>query len=89
MHRYGTKSRLSENGQCKIFGYHDGTEHMYDPKVRKDFVIISITRFIDDFFRAVEDFIKEFVVTPELKSRVDSRIGSLFRIIPADRPQQK
>ena len=84
VHRYGTKSGLSEKGQCKILAYHDGTEHMYNSKIKDDFVLISFTRFIDDFFLGVRDFIKDIITLPDLKQRVDHRITSLFRIIPAN-----
>lgn len=56
IHRYGVESRLSEQGKCKIFGYHNGSEHHYKPSVRKDMVMISILRFINDFLKAWKIF---------------------------------
>ncbi len=76
---------VSEKGECKLFVYHDGTEHMYNPKIHNTFVLISTIRIINDFFKAVEIFINEVISSPDLKSRADSRIKSLFRVIPAQK----
>jgi len=80
VHRYGVKSRLSEKGQCKIFAYHNGSEHIYNPKVDGNFVLISIRRFTNDFFDAVEEFLQDMIIDKNVKSRVDSRILGLFRV---------
>ena len=47
VHRYGATSRLSDIGQCKIFNYHNGSEHIYKPTVHEDLVAISWHRFIN------------------------------------------
>lgn len=80
VHRYGPTSRLSENGECNIFAYTNGSEHIYNPIKNKNLVIISVNRFINDFFLAVDRFLQEILKNDDLKIRVDSRITSLFRI---------
>jgi hypothetical protein len=84
VHRYGAISRLSEQGKCKIFVYHNGPEHIYKPRVNKEMVLISILRFTNDFFNAVRKFMQEMRKDSDLKSRVDSRILQLFRVSKAD-----
>ncbi|MDP2937634.1 MAG: hypothetical protein Q8N72_00070 [Candidatus Omnitrophota bacterium] len=80
LHRYGMVSALSEKGKCKVFGYHNGSEHSYNPNIKKDMVMISVKRFTNDFFSAVEKFLQDIGGDSELKLRVDSRIVSLFVI---------
>jgi hypothetical protein len=41
-------------------------------------VLISIAVLTSDFSKAVEEFAKEIGTDPELKRRVNSRIGSIF-----------
>ena len=78
VHRYGLTSRLSEQGKCRIFGYNNGSEHYYNPLISKDMVVISISRFTNDFFKAVTMFLGEVTNDKNLKARVDSRISGLF-----------
>ena len=81
LHRYGMVSALSEKGICKVFGYHDGSEHVYNSNKDKDMVMISVKSFTNDFFTAVEKFLQEIGANKELKSKVDNRLLSLFMII--------
>jgi hypothetical protein len=80
VHRYAVDSRLSEQGQCKIFSYHNGSEHIYKPAIDKNLVLISIPRITNDFFRAAQKFIVDMKGDVDLKSRVDSRILRLFMV---------
>lgn len=80
VHRYGVDSRLSEDGKCRIFSYHNGSEHIYNPIVDKDLVLISISRITNDFFKAVVNFLQDIKIDDKLKSRVDSRILRLFLV---------
>ncbi len=78
VHRYGVESKLSESGLCKIFSYHNGSEHSYNPAVHKDFVLLSVSRLVKDFFKAVRLFMQEIESDKNLKSKVDARLTSLF-----------
>lgn len=80
IHRYGAESDLSDKGKCRVFVYSNGSEHIYNPAINKDMVIISIRRFTYDFFRAVEIFLKDIAQDTNLKARTDKRIMKLFRI---------
>jgi len=80
VHRYGHKSRLSESGKCKVFFYHNGSEHIYNPRKEPSVVGISRNRLINDFFKAVANFLHDIGQDDDLKARVDSRIEELFII---------
>jgi len=82
VHRYGATSRLSDSERCNIFGYHNGSEHMYKPSVHKSLIAISWTRFINDFFGAMREFLADILKDEELKKRVDKRIAHLFHVCP-------
>ncbi|MDD4910298.1 MAG: hypothetical protein PHR44_06475 [Candidatus Omnitrophica bacterium] len=87
VHRYGVESRLSETKSCKIFVYHNGSEHIYNPSKEKDLVLISIPRFTRDFFKAVKKFMIDIARDKNLKLRTDSRITKLFKVGSRDELQ--
>lgn len=78
VHRYGSTSDLSDGGGCKVFGYHNGSEHMYDQSVDANYVSISMTRFIDDFCRAMKKYLRAIMNDDELKTKVRTRIDTLL-----------
>lgn len=82
VHRYGATSRLSDNGQCKIFNYHNGNDHIYKPTIHEDLVAISWPRFFRDFFNAMEKFLADIMKDEELKNKVERRIPHLFHVAP-------
>jgi hypothetical protein len=77
LHTYGSVAAIhSKPNPPRKFGYMDNGPHKKDDSVQ--FVLISVAVLTRDFSKAVERFVKEFRSDPELKRRVDSRIGSLF-----------
>lgn len=82
VHRYGATSSLSDSGQCKIFAYHNGSEHMVKTSVDERLIAISWPRFIKDFFGAMEKFLADIMKDEELKEKVASRIVHLFYVSP-------
>ena len=80
IHRYGATSRLSDSSSCKVFNYHNGSEHIYNPEIHEDLVAISIQRFINDFFRAMRKFLRDALRNESLRQRVENRINHLFII---------
>jgi hypothetical protein len=82
VHRHGATSSLSDRGQCKIFNYHNGSEHIYDPSIHENLVAISWNRFIRDFFGAMEEFLADIMNDVDLKKKVDDRINHLFYVSP-------
>jgi hypothetical protein len=82
-HRYSATSTISDSGKCSVFGYHDGSEHIYKPVINKNVVLISWSRFVNDFFGAMKVFLKDIIDNEELKKRVDKRIDQLLHIMDA------
>jgi hypothetical protein len=77
LHSYGSVAALhSGTNPPRKFGYTDNGPHKKDDAER--FALISVAVLIHDFSKAMESFIKEMRTDPELKRRIDSRIGSLF-----------
>jgi len=82
VHRYGATSRLTDSGGCKVFSYHNGSEHIYKPTIHEDLVAVSYPRFINDFFGAMKKFLADIMEDKELKKIVARRIVDLFYVIP-------
>lgn len=82
IHRYGPHSSLSDKGECKIFAYQNGKNHIYNPSKDPNFVLLSWGRFIQDFFDAVKKFLFDIEKDKLLYQRVSNRINHLFYIEP-------
>jgi hypothetical protein len=77
LHSYGSVADLHRKANPpRKFGYTDNGLHKKDDAER--FVIISVAVLIHDFSKAMRKFVNEIRTDPELKRRVDSRVGSLF-----------
>ena len=82
VHRYSARSDISERGECKIFQYHDGDSHIYDRSISENVVMISAPRLIRDFYKAMGMFLKDLIEDEKLRERANSRVSTLFQIIP-------
>lgn len=83
VHRYSAKSDISDKNKCKIFVYHDGSDHIFNPKVNNKLVVISILRLKEDFKKAVCKYMRAALADPYFKKCMNSRIESLFMAVPA------
>jgi len=79
LHTYSPDSTFGGKQNCKKFGYHDGSEHAYNPAESPILVMISVKRLINDFYAAVDAFFQEAIKNPELKKNIDSRIQQLYQ----------
>jgi len=82
VHRYSPYSRFSERGDCKVFQYHDGSNHVYNPSISKDVVVISAPRLVRDFYKAMTVFLKDLIENDELREKANRRMGTLFQVVP-------
>ena len=80
LHRYGATSNISDKGDCKVFGYHDGSEHMHNPSIDESLVLISMKRFVNDFFGAMKAFLSDVIADEGLRDRVDKRMGNILHV---------
>jgi hypothetical protein len=82
VHRYSPYSSVSERGECKVFQYHNGNGHRYDPKINEDVVLVSALDLVRDFHGAIAEFIRFLIKNKELYRRASSRMKTLFQIAP-------
>lgn len=82
VHRYSPYSSYSEAGECKIFGYHNGCNHICNRSISENMVLISAHRLIRDFYKAMMSFLKDLMEDAELLERANSRVGTLFQVVP-------
>ena len=82
VHSYSPNSDLSEDGKCKVFQYHNGDDHKYDPSINENVVMISVPRLIRDFYSGMDVFLKDLMEDAQLLERANSRVPMLFQIVP-------
>ena len=82
VHRYSPYSNLSERDECKVFQYHNGGGHRYDPAINEDVVVVSAPDLVRDFYGAMTVFIEALMKDAELFGRANSRMKTLFQIAP-------
>lgn len=79
LHSYSAFSDFATKEGSKLYSYHDGSEHLYNPKESERLVLISISRLVDDFVVGVHSFFQEALKDNELKQKIDSRITSIYQ----------
>jgi len=79
-HRYSGTSNLSDKGRCRVFAYHDGSEHIYRPRISDKLVLISMRRFVNDFFGAMKTFLSEAITDRDLRSKMSKRMGDILHV---------
>jgi len=80
VHRYSPFSDLSEKGKCKVFSYHNGSEHIYNPLIHENVVMISARRLINDFYEGMKAFLTDLIGDNKLRKLAEGRIGKLFQV---------
>jgi len=80
LHRYGGTSSISDRGKCKVFAYHDGSEHIYNPSISDKLVLISMSRFVNDFFGAIKAFLRDAIADEGLRGRMNRRMGDILHV---------
>lgn len=74
LHSYSPYSNIAEKKGYKLYGYHDGSAHIYNPQESTRLVLISIPRLVNDFVKAVQTFLRDALNDKNLKKLLDSRI---------------
>lgn len=59
LHTYGSEAELHEDSDVKMFGYHDGGEHKYNPDIDENLVLIGTKSFVNDVLLAVKTFLEK------------------------------
>jgi len=83
LHTYGAVAELHEEDTDTIkFVYNNGGEHLYNPDVERQLVIIGTKSFINDVIIGVEQFLGECQKDQSLKQRVESRLDNVLQALP-------
>jgi len=90
LHSYGVRSRMSRQGRCRVLGYMDISVPpiRYDPKVSKEFVLVSLAGLRDALFEGINRFLID--LNKDRSSKIsmvaDKRLGSLVHEYPTGIP---
>jgi hypothetical protein len=79
VHRYSPNSTQSDNGRCKTFVYSTKADHIFDPKIDKNVVVVSANRIVNDFFGAMSKFIQDLLNNVEMLERANRRFEEFFQ----------
>jgi hypothetical protein len=84
LHNFSTISKLSRDGQCRQVGYMDRSipEVRYDPKVDKDFVLVSIEALAEAFFKGVDKFLIDVYSNKQSAKLADERFQLIVQTFP-------
>lgn len=82
LHTYGTKANLHETSDVKMFGYHNGGRHSYNPNIDESLVLIGTRSFVNDVIIAVTKFLKKCDDDPSLYQRIEERLPQVMQTIP-------
>lgn len=77
LHSYSSYSEVAEKGNYKLYGYHDGSEHIYQPQESTRLVLISIPRLVNDFIIGIQSFLQDALRDKDLKRLIDGRIDRI------------
>lgn len=72
-----------QNPDAKVFGYHDGGQHTFDPAQNEKLVLIGSASFINDVVLAVQAFCDRCQEDPDLRQRAEGRLPQLLATFPA------
>ncbi len=71
-----------QNPDTKIFGYHNGGLHAFNPAESERLVIIGTASFLNDVITAVGLFFETCKTDLDLRSRVESRLPKVLATFP-------
>jgi hypothetical protein len=56
--------------------------HIYNRSINENVVMISATRLVRNFYKAMMAFIDDLIVDKKLRERANIRVPTLFQIVP-------
>jgi hypothetical protein len=79
LHAFGSEADYHQQyPNAKMFGYHDGGKHAYDPAQDEHLVIIGTASFLNDVVHGVGAFCEACKADAELRARVESRLPKVL-----------
>ena len=83
LHAFGSEATFhSSYPDAKIYGYHDGGKHAFNPAVDERLVLIGTASFLNDVVITVGSFIEASLTDLELRSRVENRLPKVLATFP-------
>lgn len=83
LHSFGSEARLHRNDPAvKLYAYHDGGKHMFQPEVNDRLVLIGTASFINDVVIAIDAFLMECQSDRDLRTRVEARLPGVLAVVP-------
>ena len=86
LHTFSSEADFHVQNQDAIkFGYHDGGQHAYDPKINPTLAIIGTAFFINDFVIAVTNFlqdVKRRIADESEKNILQARLNKILNTVP-------
>lgn len=83
LHAFGSEGNFhTANPDAKVFGYHDGGRHAYDPAVNTHYVVIGTASFLNDVVTAVAEFLQACVADPDQRARLEARLPNVLATFP-------
>jgi len=83
LHTLGTEASLhKQDPNIKIYGYHDGGRHNYNPEIDKNLILIGIPSFVYDIQNAAISFLDNCEKDLLLKKRVEERLPKVLGYVP-------
>lgn len=86
LHSFSSEADFHQANPGAIkFGYHDGGQHYYDPKVDATLVLIGVASFVNDFVIAVEAFLQNTharIADPAEQKVLQERLNKILGTIP-------
>lgn len=80
LHAFSAESDYAKQNDCKIFGYHDGSEHYLNNSVNKNLVMLSVPRLIDNFKHAVVNFSQDILNDSTLQACTAQRKNKILQL---------
>ena len=86
LHAFGSETEAHRRDpDIRMFGYHDGGLHAFNPQIKPNLVILGVASFLNDVVIAVETFLKTCEADPDLRTRVEVRLPKVLQSMPFPR----
>lgn len=72
----------TQNPEAKIFGYHDGGRHSFDPAINPRLVLIGTASFLNDVITAVGEFLTVCQQNEDVRTVVERRLPRILATFP-------
>jgi len=80
LHAFSSEAQLHvKDPGVKLFGYHDGGKHAFDPAQAPNLVIVGTASFLNDLVIAVETFMRACIADPALRALVEGRLPKVLQ----------